>query len=328
MMNSFMEEGIDHDDGYRMVEDELLEVAKQFTQHLHAAEYQRMKKYARSQNAATINSISRPVTLKMPDSTLRRVESTSRAKKQANALQSLLRKQRRQEESDESDGEINAYVGTALHSLMDSPRKSVASLVKVAPITATTRAAAGFKRHQPPNVFQQFASKSPHSKYMSRAKFINETHPEHDKNDSTEEEDDLDAPARPLLFPEPTRGKKLPSPNMLNLASKLPPRDLQNSRKHISHLNHPRISSAEVGSSSFPKMVSSTVNGLSTLPSMSVAPSSATKAEVILKPTTTQASSESRLRLAKRLEQSRLRIAKEEYDEKQRKYLDNIPTFI
>jgi hypothetical protein len=38
-----MEVGLDKDDRYRMVEDEFLEAAKMFTQHLHAAEYQRMK---------------------------------------------------------------------------------------------------------------------------------------------------------------------------------------------------------------------------------------------------------------------------------------------
>ena len=130
-----------------MVEDEFLDMAKQFTQHLHAAEYQRLKKAARSQNAAVINSISRPITIRMPDETRRKVESVARAKKQAAAVQSLLRKQGHGSGSDEdSDGNGGAWLGTALHGLMESPRKSAASLIKIGKTTASTRAAAGFDR--------------------------------------------------------------------------------------------------------------------------------------------------------------------------------------
>jgi predicted nucleic acid-binding Zn ribbon protein len=104
-----MDEGLDKDDMFRMVEDEFLDMAKQFTQHLHAAEYQRLKKAARSQNAAVINSISRPVSIRMPDQTRRKVESVTRAKKQAAALQGLVRKQGRGSGSDE-DSDNNGVV--------------------------------------------------------------------------------------------------------------------------------------------------------------------------------------------------------------------------
>jgi hypothetical protein len=56
-----MEEGLDGDDAYIMVEDEFQAVAKGFTQHLHHAEYVRLKNLAKTQNASTINTISRPV---------------------------------------------------------------------------------------------------------------------------------------------------------------------------------------------------------------------------------------------------------------------------
>lgn len=49
------------DDKYRMVEDELLRVAQQFTTHLHRAEYTRLKEMTRLRNARTIREIERPV---------------------------------------------------------------------------------------------------------------------------------------------------------------------------------------------------------------------------------------------------------------------------
>ena len=57
----FMREGLDGDDIWVMVEDEFLSTARLFTQHLHHAEYQRLKKLARVQNESKIQSIARPV---------------------------------------------------------------------------------------------------------------------------------------------------------------------------------------------------------------------------------------------------------------------------
>ncbi|KAK4693183.1 hypothetical protein P7C71_g4161, partial [Lecanoromycetidae sp. Uapishka_2] len=55
-----MRPGLDADDIYIMVEDEFHSVAQQFTKHLHHAEYIRLRNEAKSRNAGTINSISRP----------------------------------------------------------------------------------------------------------------------------------------------------------------------------------------------------------------------------------------------------------------------------
>jgi hypothetical protein len=119
LSNSFMEDGMENDDIFRMVEDEFLDTAKDFTQHLHAAEYQRMKKAAKSQNADTISSISRPVTTRMPEETRRKVESVARAKKQASVLNRLLGNRRGGSDTDDdSDGPPGPWVGTALHGLM------------------------------------------------------------------------------------------------------------------------------------------------------------------------------------------------------------------
>jgi hypothetical protein len=47
----FMIEGMENDDGWMMVEDELLTTARLFTAHLHHAEYQRLKGLARTRPA-------------------------------------------------------------------------------------------------------------------------------------------------------------------------------------------------------------------------------------------------------------------------------------
>lgn len=139
-----MIDGFNNDDCYRMVEDEFLDVAKEFTQHLHAAEYQRMKKAARAQNAATISSISRPVSTKMPDQTKRKVESIARAKKQAESITKLRGNQPR-ELGDDSDEAPGPWIGTALHGLMEKPRASATSLTDISEIHSSSKAAAGHK---------------------------------------------------------------------------------------------------------------------------------------------------------------------------------------
>ncbi|OBT74821.1 hypothetical protein VF21_06448 [Pseudogymnoascus sp. 05NY08] len=140
---SFMVDGFGNDDRYRMVEDEFLDVAKEFTQHLHAAEYQRMKSSAKAQNTATINAISRPVTTKMGGETRRKVESIARAKTRADAIKDIHGDQPKEEgDSDESQG---PWLGTALHGLMEKPRASAVPLTEILGFHSTTKAAAGYK---------------------------------------------------------------------------------------------------------------------------------------------------------------------------------------
>ncbi|KFX93468.1 hypothetical protein O988_06817 [Pseudogymnoascus sp. VKM F-3808] len=142
---SFMIDGFNNDDRYRMVEDEFLDVAKEFTQHLHTAEYLRMKNNARAQNAATINSISRPVTTKMGGQTRRKVESVARAKKQADAIKDIHGDQPREELEGDSDESQGPWLGTALHGLMERPRASAMPLTDISGFSSTSKAAAGYK---------------------------------------------------------------------------------------------------------------------------------------------------------------------------------------
>ncbi|KAE9578092.1 hypothetical protein CGMCC3_g5816 [Colletotrichum fructicola] len=128
----FMIEGLENDDKYRMVEDELFTIAGQFTAHLHAAEYQRLKTQTKSQNAETIKNISRPVVGSLTDIARRRQEELLRKKKQREAL----RKAKKEAGVDDESGDETSmpWHGTSLQGLMDSPQK------KEVPLTTLTRA--------------------------------------------------------------------------------------------------------------------------------------------------------------------------------------------
>jgi hypothetical protein len=125
-----MIEGFDHDDRYRMVEDEFLAMANDFTKHLHAAEYQRLKALASTRNADMIRTISRPVTGRMTDLVKRRRNALDLAASQRKGLRNALGKRKgRQDDSDsdDDDGDL-PWAGTSLQGLMESPRKTAVPL--------------------------------------------------------------------------------------------------------------------------------------------------------------------------------------------------------
>ncbi|KAK3292162.1 uncharacterized protein B0H64DRAFT_364861 [Chaetomium fimeti] len=130
LKEELMIEGIAHDDQYRMVEDEFLAVAGDFTRHLHAAEYQRLKGLAKSQNADTIQSISRPVTGEMTDLVKRRHAALDIASKQRKGIAKTLGKRAGRHGSGEE--ESSRRPATSLQGLMDSPRKPTVPLTSLA----------------------------------------------------------------------------------------------------------------------------------------------------------------------------------------------------
>lgn len=214
-----MIEGLDHDDKFRMVEDELLTIAQTFTTHLHAAEYKRQQKMVKSRNADTIDSISRPVAGKMPDHTRRRVEAVARAKAQQEGLEGLLGKKNKDGGiSDDSDEDVGlSYIGTTLYGLMDSPRKKAALISNEIPRTATTRAAAGFNKPAIKNkTSKKSAVESPKPKVTRQDSFKDEV------DSDTSDDDDLDAPiSAPKLLSFERRPITAAKP-LLNLGSDAP----------------------------------------------------------------------------------------------------------
>lgn len=120
--------GPDQDDRYRMVEDEFLHTAQLFTTHLHRREYHRLRALARTQSAAAIREIERPVVGITTSTARRRKEAVKRGAKQRKVLQ---------------DGDA-PWMGTSLQGLMESPRKQAKPLASYVAAAAGTRAAAGF----------------------------------------------------------------------------------------------------------------------------------------------------------------------------------------
>lgn len=150
-----MLDGLENDDCFKMVEDEFLSVAKSFTQHLHHAEYTRLRSLA-AQNAAAINSISRPTdsATTPSDELQRRKAAAMKSKAQKGALDDLLAatssttpEKGAVDEMDE-DAEDDPWAGTSLYGLMTSPQRAQQSLCKLTDIKSSTRAAAGFKRSE------------------------------------------------------------------------------------------------------------------------------------------------------------------------------------
>lgn len=144
-----MIEGVDGDDKYRMVEDEFIGIASQFTTHLHKAEYQRLKQQAKAQNADKIRSISRPAVGALTAAAKKRQEMRKHLAKQRNGLRRAAAnsKQRQDDAGDDEDGfaDVNRP-GTSLYSLMERPGKAELPLTNLTSTTTSTRASAGFKR--------------------------------------------------------------------------------------------------------------------------------------------------------------------------------------
>ncbi|KAM7216926.1 hypothetical protein V8F06_007689 [Rhypophila decipiens] len=143
----FMREGVDKDDRYRMVEDEFLAVAHDFTRHIHAAEYQRLKNMAKSQNEETIQNISRPVTGEMTELVKRRQAVLNTAKRQRKILgKRYYADTDSEDDEDERDGRKEG--GSSLQGLMDSPRKRAIPLISLGSGLGTRTATSPSRRRR------------------------------------------------------------------------------------------------------------------------------------------------------------------------------------
>ncbi|PSS05273.1 hypothetical protein BD289DRAFT_3993 [Coniella lustricola] len=137
----YMIEGLQNDDKWRMVEDEFLATAHKFTAHLHAAEYQRLKKLAKDQNASAIQSLSRPVVGSTTDNVRRQRAVQALQKSQVAGIKRGHSQTQQNADSDDA-ADVLPWAGTNLQELMDSPRKKPVSLSRLLPVKLGTRAAA------------------------------------------------------------------------------------------------------------------------------------------------------------------------------------------
>ena len=145
-----MRSGLSHDDIYIMVEDEFQAVAQTFTQHLHHAEYTRLKNIAKSRTTSALNTTTRPTdsVTAMRIETRKKKEAEVREAKQKSALQQMTKAPIPDNKSDsDSDNKLDAsWAGTVLQTLMTSPRKHRTSLTGLHGVKSSTRAAAGFSK--------------------------------------------------------------------------------------------------------------------------------------------------------------------------------------
>lgn len=222
-----MIDGIDNDDQYRMVEDELLAVAHTFTAHLHAAAYQRLRAKAKSQTAAALRSLARPTTT-MGVSTdakerVARKAAVDRQKaKHAAALRAMQDKGKGKENQGEDDGEDAAeeetpWAGTALQDLMESdPRKARPSLVSLASVAGQKGPSTASSNSSRPAVAASKAAVA-------------------DSDDDSDDDDDLDGPPVQKKAPLPTTTITPPAPRQRVEPKRIPtPRDTLPERRSVS----------------------------------------------------------------------------------------------
>lgn len=201
-----MHEGLDRDDIYIMVEDEFQAIARSFTQHLHHAEYVRMKNRLRDRNASAISTISRPTDsiTTMRAETRKKKEAEARATKQKKALDQIKGQAGRPKTGSEDDGsepeaanDDDPWVGTTLQGLMMSPGTNQTSLTGIEGVRSSTRAAAGYamaeaQSSQGARTFDVASSKAGtlKDKLSAPPELVNDG----DDATTSEDDDDLDAP--------------------------------------------------------------------------------------------------------------------------------------
>lgn len=194
-----MRPGLAKDDIYIMVEDEFLSTARLYTQHLHHAEYMRLKKVAATRKtspaAHPIDSIT-----KMREETKRRKEAEKYARRVKGGIEEMMgaveaRLPADTQEGAESDREYEEEermdapgIGTVLGDLMkEGPRKGSGRLGGLESVKSSTRAAAGYgkmensPRRNGKDVFRPFGRAVENGVEM-------------EEDGSTDHDDDLDAP--------------------------------------------------------------------------------------------------------------------------------------
>ncbi|KAI0380399.1 hypothetical protein F5Y04DRAFT_97604 [Hypomontagnella monticulosa] len=216
LSESYMVEGLEHDDMFRMVEDEFLATAQLFTAHLHAAEYHRLKAASKSENASTIKDISRPVVGPMTDIVQHKQNRKSLIKKQRAATRKAMAANKGQ--SDDETESDDSQQSISLYGLMKSPRKQAARLDNLTKAVTTTRAAAGFGTTTSRSAIttpRLTTSGLPGSKLTAKT-----TLKEASETEDDEDDDNLDTPPvriranvngkLPVSTPQPPKPRQVP----------------------------------------------------------------------------------------------------------------------
>ena len=222
----YMREGYNADDIYMMVEDEFHTTAKMFTQHIHHAEYVRLKRLARSRGAGTLEAIERSTDGRIEQSTgLRmRLEAEERARWMKDGLKNMGAK-------DDSSDEDEYMRDPQLAGLMAGDKSVSTDLSGIAKARSNTRAAAGFS--QSPRTIERKKDALAYDDSTMGAGTSNPTRKAAEEDVYPEHEDgDLDS-----VPPKPTRPifKKGEQPGRVTNGD--------SGKKRKSHLTKPQSSS-------------------------------------------------------------------------------------
>jgi len=143
-----MKEGLDADDIWVMVEDEFHSTAQLFTRHLHRAEYQRLKRLAKSQNASSIQQIQRPVDARTLQSTesRKKMEGNMQRAEQASALRNIMGVKRLPGREEDEKVEDDPWMRDPRLMGLMTQRENSTQLARIAGVKSKTKASAGYSQ--------------------------------------------------------------------------------------------------------------------------------------------------------------------------------------
>ncbi|KAK5165537.1 uncharacterized protein LTR77_009066 [Saxophila tyrrhenica] len=209
----YMREGYAADDAWRMVEDEFYTTAQTFTQHIHRAEYVRLRKLACSRGAHVLKGVTHGTDgrTKKSDEVRLKGEVEERAQKRREVVGG---------ESSEEEDEDEYMHDPLLAVLMTKDKGMARDLVSVRRGRAKTRAAAGFEqsprnverrrdlvgeRETSPPRFDLAKARRPAGGEAAKQERYRQEPPRQEAPSSDDDEDGLDAP--PVRTARPTYAK-------------------------------------------------------------------------------------------------------------------------
>lgn len=210
-----MVEGLDEDDRFRMVEDELSSMAGKYTAHLHAAEYHRQKQQAKIRNADTIDTISRPVVGRVTPGVRAKQDRLAKTRKRRAGVRKALANGRGSGLEVESEEE-SPWMGTSLQGLMEVPQGTTTRLSRLTSVGPSTKAAPrssqGVREAEDPVPASRLPTRAGGGRRSGRAA----------ADETTDDEDDLEVPAKRSTFPGlPPAGPAVPRATTRNADSRV-----------------------------------------------------------------------------------------------------------
>ena len=198
-----MHDGYTADDAWIMVEDEFLQTARLYTQHLHHAEYQRLKTQAKK--ASAIQSLVRPITNpeRMSSAKRKALDAAVLSRDQDEVLDAICENDGQSAvRSDPSDDDEPFVADSHLAGLMMRPARTAQKLAMLTSASSNTRAAAGFNKSTFSSLTQDPVLHQATTRRYKQVVIAEESlaAPAHD-----EPPDDLASPSQPIINTTPRK---------------------------------------------------------------------------------------------------------------------------